>query len=193
MRQLISNPIQRDLKTISRVAKVTSTGKIKDTTLRLRAKFGDDSSQQSVKDGDLTRADYTLEWPSNHMFKRDHCIHMSRVVEIGRGLGNNAPDVLHVRGVRALNHFHILTFSCLNYVKRISLISLTHATNKSLEKLRVNANAIMTKTRTPTLEHRYFELIRNKETIYHSSFGLNFVISTTHRRVDVLLRKINEV
>ena len=116
------------------MTKVTSTGKIKDTTLRLRAKFGDDSSQQSVKDGDLTRADYTLEWPSNHMFKRDHCIHMSRVVEIGRGLGNNAPDVLHVRGVRALNHFHILTFSCLNYVERISLISLTHATKKSLEK-----------------------------------------------------------
>ena len=96
VRQLISNPVQRDLKTISRVAKVTSTGKIKDTTLRLRAKFGDDSSQQSVKHGDLTRAEYTLEWPSNHMFKRDHCIHMSRVVEIGRGLGNNAPDVLHV-------------------------------------------------------------------------------------------------
>ena len=97
MRQLISNPIQRDLKTISRVAKVTSTGKIKDTTLRLRAKFGDDTSQQSMKDGDLTRANYTLEWPSNHMFKRDHCIHMSRVLEIGRGVGNHAPDVLHVR------------------------------------------------------------------------------------------------
>ena len=45
-----------------------------------------------------------------------------------------------------LNHFHILTFSCFNYVKRISLTSLTHATKKSLEKQRSNANVIMTKT-----------------------------------------------
>ena len=95
VRQLIMNPLHRDFKPICRVSKVTSTGKIKETNLRLRAKFGDESTQNS-KDGDLTRAVYTLEWPSNHLFKRDHCIHMSRVEEIGIGAGRDAPDVLHV-------------------------------------------------------------------------------------------------
>ena len=158
IRQLISNSTNRELKSICRVTKVTSTGKIKDTTLRLRAKFGDDTSQQSMKEGDLTRANYTLEWPSNHMFKRDHCIHMSRVLEIGRGVGNHAPDVLHVR--RTIFH--------TSHTKKHTLIRYC-------------------------IIHRYFELIRNIETSYHFSFGLNFVISTTHRRVDVSLRKINKV
>ena len=51
--------------------------------------------------------------------------------------------------------FHHFTLSCFNYVKRISLASLTHATKKSPEKQRPNTNSIMTKTRTLTLEHRY--------------------------------------
>ena len=45
-----------------------------------------------------------------------------------------------------LNRFHILTFSCFNYVKRKSLTSLPHATKKALEMQRSNANSIMTKT-----------------------------------------------
>ena len=69
-----------------------------------------------------------------------------------------------VRGVRAWcssakrETFNHITFSCFNNVIQIiekSLVSLTHITRRSLEYQRSNANVIMTKTLTPTLEHRY--------------------------------------
>ena len=60
--------------------------------------------------------------------------------------------------------FNNFAFSCFCHVMqstRISLVSLTHTVIKSLENQRSNANSIMTKTRTPTLEHRYAQK-RNK-------------------------------
>ena len=51
-----------------------------------------------------------------------------------------------------------LTFSCFNYVtkiRRTSLASLTHTARKYFGNQRSNENSNMTKTRTPTLEHRY--------------------------------------
>ena len=63
-----------------------------------------------------------------------------------------------VRSVRARSAriSIIFTFSCFNYVRRISLTLLTHATKKSLEKQRSNVNATMTKTKL-ALEHRYWK------------------------------------
>ena len=98
VRQMIMSNLHRDFKPICRVSKVTSTGKIKDTNLRLRAHFGDDGKNNKSSSGDqsLVHATFTLEWPSNHLFKRDHCIHMTRVEEMGIGAGRDSPDVLHV-------------------------------------------------------------------------------------------------
>ena len=47
------------------------------------------------------------------------------------------------------NHFTLL---CVDCVRRISL---THTARNSLENPRWNTNSIVTKTQTPTLEHRY--------------------------------------
>ena len=41
------------------------------------------------------------------------------------------------------------------YVTQIRRTSLTHTARKSPESQRSNVNSILTKTRTPTLEHRY--------------------------------------
>ena len=68
-----------------------------------------------------------------------------------------------------LNRFHILTFSCFNYVKRKSLTSLPHATKKALEMQRSNANSIMTKTelalRARTQVRLVYETRRKRQTV----------------------------
>ena len=72
------------------------------------------------------------------------------------GVDENYPEF--VRGVRALfNHFLFFFLCvCYNYVSQIARISLTHNTaRKALENQLSNTNLIVTKTQTPTLEHRY--------------------------------------
>ena len=66
--------------------------------------------------------------------------------------GIAAPDdaegigfVMYVVFEREAREFQ--SISCFNYVTRISLTSLTHATKKQLEKQRSNTNAMMAKTK----------------------------------------------
>ena len=69
-------------------------------------------------------------------------------------VANLLPYVVFERGVRSkMDHF--CSVFRLRQITRISLVSLTHTTRKSLENQRSNTNSIVTKTRTPTLEHRY--------------------------------------
>ena len=54
------------------------------------------------------------------------------------------------------NYFSLSCFCYLTQITRISLVSLTqYRARLSLENQRSNAHSIVTKTRTPTLEHRY--------------------------------------
>ena len=105
--------------------------------------------------------------------RKDECPLVNAVVknrysiDYHRGTGGyKVVYVVFERGVRAwcssvkrenLTHFHILTFSCFNYVKRISLASLTHATKKSLEHatLKCTLKCYVKLNSRFALEHRY--------------------------------------
>ena len=104
----------------------------------------------------------TLLLPGSIMFHRA----LRRSFVDGTHIGPlQIPRAGVVRDVRSakrenLNHFHILTFSCFNYVIRISLTSLTDAIKKSFEKQRSNVNSNVDENSTPrfALEHRYERL-----------------------------------
>ena len=83
------------------------------------------------------------------------------------GLARLAEETGHVRGVRARSAriFHHFTLSCSNYVRRISLTSLTYTTRKNHSKKnqRSNTNSIMTKTELALRARTQVRIALNRE------------------------------